>query len=315
MSSLRDLAFLSPLPCPAHLLPPQPRPAPSPWRPTRTAPTSSSPGTAFLWSAGGVSSWDTAFTSATVQRPRSSVNVTRAVVVFFALIIHDMRDIIRTKNGQDSVLKQRLTCVFLFFFFNSQYNRPRSQSLQSERLLCRHLQVHRQDLHFSGRGHWCHCLSFTGTILYVNIVLIDWKYLKNCNTVSYCFPFAVLAADWIVLMTLTSLGITALLLVIILCICCKKRNWWGGSTSVVPLFFSLTRSKVKPVFVPRVKKAFYPDIPEPKLTGDWSRTQVQSNFKPNLYSYNWTWNVIRLYCSECIKLLAKSPKFHWKLNH
>ncbi|KAG8011787.1 Leukemia inhibitory factor receptor [Nibea albiflora] len=55
--------------------------------------------------------------------------------------------------------------------------------------------------------------------------------------------------DWLILEILTSLGITALFLAIVTFICYKKREW--------------------------VKKAFYPDIPEPKLPGDWSRTPVQ----------------------------------------
>ncbi|XP_075875630.1 LIF receptor subunit alpha a [Nelusetta ayraudi] len=62
-------------------------------------------------------------------------------------------------------------------------------------------------------------------------------------------------ADWLILEILTSLGIIALFMVILAFICCKKRNW--------------------------VKKAFYPDIPEPKLTGVWSRTQGPLDVKPS----------------------------------
>lgn len=60
--------------------------------------------------------------------------------------------------------------------------------------------------------------------------------------------------DWLILEILASLGITALFLVIVTFICYKKRKW--------------------------VKKAFYPDIPEPKLPGDWSRTQGPLDVKP-----------------------------------
>nr|XP_046243813.1 LIF receptor subunit alpha a [Scatophagus argus]XP_046243814.1 LIF receptor subunit alpha a [Scatophagus argus]XP_046243815.1 LIF receptor subunit alpha a [Scatophagus argus] len=62
-------------------------------------------------------------------------------------------------------------------------------------------------------------------------------------------------ADWLILEILTSLGITALFLVIVTFICYKKRKW--------------------------VKKAFYPDIPEPKLNGGWSRTQGPLDVKPS----------------------------------
>ncbi|XP_040011344.1 LIF receptor subunit alpha a [Xiphias gladius] len=64
--------------------------------------------------------------------------------------------------------------------------------------------------------------------------------------------------DWLILEILTSLGITALFLVIVTFICYKKRKW--------------------------VKKAFYPDIPEPKLPGDWSRTQGPLDVKPSSHS-------------------------------
>lgn len=36
----------------------------------------------------------------------------------------------------------------------------------------------------------------------------------------------------------------------------------------------------KSIFFIRVKTAFYPDIPEPKLPADWPRTQVQYKFNP-----------------------------------
>ncbi|TKS78261.1 Leukemia inhibitory factor receptor [Collichthys lucidus] len=64
--------------------------------------------------------------------------------------------------------------------------------------------------------------------------------------------------DWLILEILTSLGITALFLVIVTFICYKKRKW--------------------------VKKAFYPDIPEPKLPGDWSRTPGPLDVKPSSHS-------------------------------
>ncbi|XP_029961330.1 LIF receptor subunit alpha a [Salarias fasciatus] len=61
--------------------------------------------------------------------------------------------------------------------------------------------------------------------------------------------------DWLILEMLGSLGIVFLLLVGVTFICYKKRKW--------------------------VKKAFYPDIPEPKLPGDWSRTQGTLDVKPS----------------------------------
>ncbi|KAM7415967.1 hypothetical protein PAMA_018167 [Pampus argenteus] len=64
--------------------------------------------------------------------------------------------------------------------------------------------------------------------------------------------------DWLILEILASLGITALFLVIVTFICYKKRKW--------------------------VKTAFYPDIPEPKLPGDWSRTQGPMDVKPSPHS-------------------------------
>ncbi|KAM8759768.1 LIF receptor subunit alpha a isoform 3-T3 [Acanthopagrus schlegelii] len=65
-------------------------------------------------------------------------------------------------------------------------------------------------------------------------------------------------ADWLILEILASLGITALFLVIVTFICYKKRKW--------------------------VKKAFYPDIPEPKLAGNWSRSQGPLDVKPSPHS-------------------------------
>ncbi|XP_069563838.1 LIF receptor subunit alpha a [Brachyistius frenatus] len=64
--------------------------------------------------------------------------------------------------------------------------------------------------------------------------------------------------DWLILEILASLGIIASLLIIVTFICYKKRKW--------------------------VKKAFYPDIPEPKLPSDWSRTQGPLDVKPSPHS-------------------------------
>ncbi|KAK5932265.1 hypothetical protein CgunFtcFv8_003984 [Champsocephalus gunnari] len=64
--------------------------------------------------------------------------------------------------------------------------------------------------------------------------------------------------DWLILEILASLGVTALFLVIVTFLCYKKRKW--------------------------VKKAFYPDIPEPKLPGDWSRSQAPLDVKPPHHS-------------------------------
>ncbi|KAM4578778.1 LIF receptor subunit alpha a [Fundulus diaphanus] len=58
----------------------------------------------------------------------------------------------------------------------------------------------------------------------------------------------------LILQILTSMGIITLLLATVALFCYKKRRW--------------------------VKKAFYPDIPEPKLPGDWSRTQEPLDVKP-----------------------------------
>ncbi|XP_054895273.1 LIF receptor subunit alpha a isoform X2 [Poeciliopsis prolifica] len=65
-------------------------------------------------------------------------------------------------------------------------------------------------------------------------------------------------ADGLILEILTALGIVTLLLTTVSCFCFKKRTW--------------------------VKKAFYPDIPEPKLPGDWSRTQGPLDVKPFSHS-------------------------------
>ncbi|XP_068167086.1 LIF receptor subunit alpha a isoform X2 [Antennarius striatus] len=64
--------------------------------------------------------------------------------------------------------------------------------------------------------------------------------------------------DWMILEILAALGIMTLFLVIAAFICYKKWNW--------------------------VKKAFYPDIPEPKVPGDWSRTQGPLDVKPSPHS-------------------------------
>ncbi|XP_053725931.1 LIF receptor subunit alpha a isoform X2 [Synchiropus splendidus] len=64
--------------------------------------------------------------------------------------------------------------------------------------------------------------------------------------------------DWLILEILASLGTTALFLAVITLICYKKRKW--------------------------VKKTFYPDIPEPKLPGDWSSTQGPLDVKPSPHS-------------------------------
>lgn len=62
-------------------------------------------------------------------------------------------------------------------------------------------------------------------------------------------------ADWLILEILASLGVTSIFLVMVTFIFYKKRKW--------------------------VKKAFYPDIPEPKVSGDWSRTQGPLDVKPS----------------------------------
>ncbi|XP_076005508.1 LIF receptor subunit alpha a [Genypterus blacodes] len=67
-----------------------------------------------------------------------------------------------------------------------------------------------------------------------------------------------LFADWLILEILASLGTMTLFLIVVTFICYKKRKW--------------------------VKKAFYPDIPEPKLPGDWSRTQGPLNVKSSPHS-------------------------------
>lgn len=64
--------------------------------------------------------------------------------------------------------------------------------------------------------------------------------------------------DWLILEILASLGVTTVFLAIVTFIGYKKREW--------------------------VKTAFYPDIPEPKLPGDWSRTQGLLDVKPSPHS-------------------------------
>lgn len=64
--------------------------------------------------------------------------------------------------------------------------------------------------------------------------------------------------DWLILEILTSLGLVTLLLAIVTFTCYKKRKW--------------------------VKKAFYPDIPEPKLPSDWPRTRGPLDVKPSPHS-------------------------------
>ncbi|KAM3867442.1 LIF receptor subunit alpha a [Diretmus argenteus] len=65
-------------------------------------------------------------------------------------------------------------------------------------------------------------------------------------------------ADWLILEILASLGTMTCFLVLVTLFCYKKRKW--------------------------VKMAFYPDIPEPKLAGDWSRTQGPLDVKPSPHS-------------------------------
>ncbi|XP_077377264.1 leukemia inhibitory factor receptor-like isoform X2 [Festucalex cinctus] len=62
-------------------------------------------------------------------------------------------------------------------------------------------------------------------------------------------------ADWLILEMLASLGSLALLLSIVTFLCYKKRKW--------------------------VKTAFYPDIPQPKLNDDWTRTQGPLDVRPS----------------------------------
>ncbi|KAM6931118.1 LIF receptor subunit alpha a [Xenentodon cancila] len=65
-------------------------------------------------------------------------------------------------------------------------------------------------------------------------------------------------AEGLILEMLATLGIVTILLLIVTFVCFKKRKW--------------------------VKKAFYPDIPEPKLPTDWSRTQGPLDIKPAPHS-------------------------------
>ncbi|XP_059192814.1 LIF receptor subunit alpha a [Centropristis striata] len=65
-------------------------------------------------------------------------------------------------------------------------------------------------------------------------------------------------SDLLIVEILASLGITALFLVIVTFVCYKKRKW--------------------------VKKAFYPDIPEPKLPDDWSTPRRPLDVKSSPHS-------------------------------
>lgn len=65
-------------------------------------------------------------------------------------------------------------------------------------------------------------------------------------------------ADWLIVEILATLGVTALALIVVTFVCYRKRKW--------------------------VKGAFYPDIPEPKLSGDWSRAQGTLDVKPSPHS-------------------------------
>ncbi|XP_061623655.1 LIF receptor subunit alpha a [Phyllopteryx taeniolatus] len=64
-----------------------------------------------------------------------------------------------------------------------------------------------------------------------------------------------LFADWLILEILASVGATALSLAIVTLLCYKKRKW--------------------------VKTAFYPDIPQPKLDDEWTRTQGPLDVRPS----------------------------------
>lgn len=65
-------------------------------------------------------------------------------------------------------------------------------------------------------------------------------------------------ADWLILEILVTLGTLTFFLALITTACYRKRKW--------------------------VKKAFYPDIPEPKLPGDWSRARGTMDLKPSPHS-------------------------------
>ncbi|XP_047447525.1 LIF receptor subunit alpha a [Mugil cephalus] len=65
-------------------------------------------------------------------------------------------------------------------------------------------------------------------------------------------------SDGLIFEILASLSIVTLLLIIVTFFCYKKRQW--------------------------VKEALYPDIPEPKLPNDWSRTQRPLDVKPSPHS-------------------------------
>uniref|UniRef100_A0A3P8Z0K1 Fibronectin type-III domain-containing protein n=1 Tax=Esox lucius TaxID=8010 RepID=A0A3P8Z0K1_ESOLU len=64
--------------------------------------------------------------------------------------------------------------------------------------------------------------------------------------------------DWLILEILVSLGVMTCLLTLISSLCYRKRKW--------------------------VKKAFYPEIPEPKLPGSWGITQGTLDVKPSPHS-------------------------------
>ncbi|KAJ7994315.1 hypothetical protein DPEC_G00264600 [Dallia pectoralis] len=64
--------------------------------------------------------------------------------------------------------------------------------------------------------------------------------------------------DWLILEILVSLGVMTCFLALISVFCYRNRKW--------------------------VKKAFYPEIPEPKLPGDWGGTQATLVVKPSPHS-------------------------------
>uniref|UniRef100_A0AAY4BX85 Fibronectin type-III domain-containing protein n=1 Tax=Denticeps clupeoides TaxID=299321 RepID=A0AAY4BX85_9TELE len=65
-------------------------------------------------------------------------------------------------------------------------------------------------------------------------------------------------SDFLIVEILVSLGSMSLFFALIAGVCYKKRNW--------------------------VKKAFYPDIPEPKLPDEWTATQAPLEVKPSPHS-------------------------------
>ncbi|XP_067088036.1 LIF receptor subunit alpha a isoform X1 [Osmerus mordax] len=64
--------------------------------------------------------------------------------------------------------------------------------------------------------------------------------------------------DWLILEILVALGTMACFLAVVTTLCYRKRKW--------------------------VKTAFYPDIPEPSLPGDWSMPQGTLDLKPSPHS-------------------------------